>query len=282
MFKGDYMARTEDRQRRWQPLLPVLEQSFEGHRLIPEKLTTGWSILNQNKQQLCTLYYRNNKAEHCLELAVSPSQPLGIWMGEQVALWVEQEIISSGRRGKVHSHFPFPVGHWPTLGFVDEAQALHFFERVLEKRLMVGLPVAYEHAVMALPEHTVVERITKQRRGQAMLRRVLLLARGGRCELTGLAVPRLLRCSHIKAWAEASRDERFNLDNCLLLSPHVDALFDAGFLTFDPRGTALFSHRLRPADLAALGLSIEARLITMPNLTQQNFLTWHRNYRVRE
>lgn len=276
------MALTESLQQRWQPLLLVLEQSFDGHRLIPERLTTGWSIFNRQKQQLCTLYFQKNKGEHCLELAVSPCQPLGAWSGEQVAQWVEQEIVASDRRGRVHSPFPFPVGNWPTLGFVDEAQARHFLGQVLERRLMAGVRAAYEHAVTALPEHTVVERITKQRRGQAMLRRLLLRARGGHCELTGLAVPRLLRCSHIKAWAEASTDERFNLDNCLLLAPHVDAMFDAGFLTFDSQGGSLISPRLRPDDLAALGLQSNSQLRTVPSSTQQDFLRWHRIHRFRE
>lgn len=277
------MALNEGLQQRWLPLLPVLEQAFNGHRLIPERLKAGWSIVNRQGQQLCSLYYGpKKKAEHCLELAVSPSQPLGAWTGEQLAQWMEQEIVTSGRRGSVHSTFPFPVGHWPTLGFVDEAQARQFLERIRERRLMIAVGAAYEHTVTSLPEHTVVERITKQRRGQAMLRRVLLRVRGGCCELTGLAVPRLLRCSHIKAWAEASREERFNLDNCLLLAPHVDAMFDAGFLTFDARGRVLFSRQLRPADLAALGLPTEAQLKIMPNSTQLAFLMWHRLHRFRQ
>lgn len=132
------MALIEQLQQRWLPLLPVLEEAFGGRRLMPERLKAGWSIVNRQGQQLCTLYYERNKAEHCLELAVSPSQPLGEWTGEQVAKWVEREVVASGRRGRVHSPFPLPVGHWPTLGFVDEAQARHFLERVMERRLMAG------------------------------------------------------------------------------------------------------------------------------------------------
>lgn len=277
------MALIEELQQRWLPLLPVLEEAFGGRRLMPERLKAGWSIVNRQGQQLCSLYYGpQKKAEHCLELAVSPSQRLGAWTGEQLAEWMEQEIVARGRRGSVHSNFPSPVGHWPTLGFVDEAQVRQFLERIRERRLIDGVGAVYEHAVTALPEHSVVERITKQRRGQAMLRKVLLRARGGRCELTGLAVPRLLRCSHIKAWAEASREERFDLDNCLLLAPHIDAMFDAGFLTFDTRGCTLFSPRLRPADLAALGLPAEVQLRIVPHSTQQNYLSWHRVHRFRE
>lgn len=277
------MVLSEGLQQRWLPLLPVLEEAFDGRRLMPERLKSGWSIVNRQGQQLCSLYYGpKKKAEHCLELAVSPRQPLGAQTGEQLAQWMEQEIVTSGRRGSVHSTFPYPVGHWPTLGFVDEAQARQFFGRIQELRLRVGMGAVYEHAITSLPEHTVVERMTKQRRGQAMLRRVLLRARGGRCELTGLAVPRLLRCSHIKAWAEASNEERFNLDNCLLLAPHVDAMFDAGFLTFDAHGSALFSHQLRPADLTALGLPPEAQLRIPPNSPQLAFLMWHRLHRFRQ
>lgn len=50
----------------------------------------------------------------------------------------------------------------------------------------------------------------------------------GRCCVTGLDVAELLRASHIKPWARCeSDDERLDVFNGLLLSPTMDALFDA-------------------------------------------------------
>lgn len=106
------MALSEGLQQRSLPLVPALEEAFDGRRLRPERLKSGWSIVNRQGQQLCSLYYgAKKKAEHCLELAVSPSHPLGACTGEQLAQWMEQEIAASGRRGNVHSTFPYPVGH---------------------------------------------------------------------------------------------------------------------------------------------------------------------------
>ncbi|WP_449429673.1 HNH endonuclease [Rhodanobacter umsongensis] len=46
----------------------------------------------------------------------------------------------------------------------------------------------------------------------------------------------MLIASHIKPWREASNAERLSGCNGLLLSPHVDALFDEQFITFDDDG----------------------------------------------
>ncbi len=272
------MALGENVDQQFHSVLLALEDAFNGQRVEPNqgRIKHGWTIVNSEGAHLCTLYYERLKKNHYLELAVSPSQALGSTSGEKFAQQVEQEIGASGRRGKRHSPFPYPIGNWPTLGFIDEAQALEFFERVRLQRLLTQPPNAFEQAVTSLPENTVVERLSNQRRGQAMLRRLLLRERGGRCELTGLAVRRLLRCSHIKAWADASPTERFDLANCLLLAPHVDALFDAGYLTFDDEGRAMFSNQLQPADISALGLSVEKKLWREPTPEQREFFVWHR------
>ena len=54
--------------------------------------------------------------------------------------------------------------------------------------------------------------------------------------MTGLDVPELLRASHIKPWADCGTDaERLDVFNGLLLAPHLDAAFDAGFITIAGR-----------------------------------------------
>lgn len=79
--------------------------------------------------------------------------------------------------------------------------------------------------------------------------------------MTGLALPELLRASHIKPWAECSTDdERLDVFNGLLLAPHLDALFDAGWVTFDDDGMVLVSASL-PSDAAMLlGVSMTWRM----------------------
>jgi serine/threonine protein kinase len=66
-----------------------------------------------------------------------------------------------------------------------------------------------------------------------------------KCRVTGVAEPSLLRASHIKPWSKCeSNEERLDGANGLLLSPHVDLLFDKGLLTFRPTGQLEISEVL--------------------------------------
>jgi putative restriction endonuclease len=102
---------------------------------------------------------------------------------------------------------------------------------------------------------TEKEQIVKARKGQGEFRaRVFEIERG--CRVTGIDNPSLLVASHIKSWRScASSTERLDGYNGLLLAPHVDHLFDRGWLTFRDDGTPIVSPRLRSKDLQRLGLS---------------------------
>ncbi|MEN5181059.1 HNH endonuclease signature motif containing protein [Comamonas testosteroni] len=107
-----------------------------------------------------------------------------------------------------------------------------------------------------LPKSTDAERLVVQRVGQHLFRGALLDYWRGRCCVTGLAVPALLRASHIKPWAKcASDDERLDVFNGLLLAPHIDALFDGGWISFSDRGSVLVSKELSSAARVQLGVA---------------------------
>ena len=109
-----------------------------------------------------------------------------------------------------------------------------------------------------LPKSTDAERLVVQRVGQHLFRSALLDYWRGRCCVTGLAVPSLLRASHIKPWAKcASDDERLDVFNGLLLAPHIDALFDGGWVSFSDRGRVLVSKDLSSTARAQLGFASE-------------------------
>ena len=92
-----------------------------------------------------------------------------------------------------------------------------------------------------------------QRVGQGLFRAALLDYWGGRCPLTGIADPALLRASHIVPWA-ACRDDAQRLDahNGLLLSALWDAAFDAGLVSFTGEGAVLVGPALSPDARAVL------------------------------
>ena len=94
--------------------------------------------------------------------------------------------------------------------------------------------------------------------------------------MTGLDEPRLLRASHIKRWAKCESDtERLDVFNGLLLAPHLDALFDAGWITFDEQGGICVSKALKAEHAVILGVSGKERLWTC-NQKHQVYLEWHR------
>ena len=81
-----------------------------------------------------------------------------------------------------------------------------------------------------------------QRIGQDIFRKALLAYWNGRCPLTGIADPELLRASHIKPWSACETDaERLDVHNGLLLSALWDAAFDKGLVTFADDGTPILS-----------------------------------------
>lgn len=129
-----------------------------------------------------------------------------------------------------------------------------------------------------LPRTTEAERLVVQRVGQALFREGLLEYSQGRCAVTGLAIPELLRASHIKPWAACETDaERLDVFNGLLLAPHLDALFDLGFITVAEDHTVLVSESLDAGARAALG--VDRRLgITGLTAKHEQYLGFHRTH----
>jgi hypothetical protein len=115
--------------------------------------------------------------------------------------------------------------------------------------LGVSLPDAplqeFQRRVADLPRTTEVERLVVQRIGQDVFRDSLMDYWQGRCPLTGISDPALLRASHIIPWADCESDaERLNVHNGLLLSALWDAAFDRVLVTFDDEGKPKFSPTL--------------------------------------
>lgn len=139
----------------------------------------------------------------------------------------------------------------------DSLTALHAtLDRVY--RLAASLPDApldrFRSKIAKMPRTTEAERLVVQRVGQDVFRDALLDYWDGRCAATGLAVPELLRASHIKPWADCETDdERLDVFNGFLFAPNLDAAFDRGFITVDDEGAILLSPCLTVEALNLLG-----------------------------
>ena len=135
----------------------------------------------------------------------------------------------------------------------------------LEKRFEVAVQTA---------SSTEREATVRQRIGQNLFREGLMALWGGRCAITKLAVPELLRASHAKAWADATDAERLDVFNGLLLAAHLDAAFDAGLICVSAEGQVACSPRLPDQAKALLGLDAVLTVPLMP--AHEPYLAWHR------
>ena len=174
---------------------------------------------------------------------------------------------------------PLPAGAVAARSVVD-IPALHRLVRrafQLSRALPDELLHAFAEKTAAMPRSTEAERLVIQRVGQDVFRDGLLDYWDGRCAVTGLAVPELLRASHIKPWSKCETDaERLDVFNGLLLAPHLDAAFDGGFITVADDGEVIVSPRLAPPDRNHLGLALPLRVARLAE-GHRPYLAWHRN-----
>lgn len=138
----------------------------------------------------------------------------------------------------------------------------------------------FANATAKMPMTTEVERLAVQRVGQQMFRDALLAFWQGRCCITGLAVPALLRASHIRPWASCDSDEqRLDLFNGLLLAAHWDAAFDSGLVTFDEEGYLTPSNQLPAEAWHILRGATEFAKVQVALMPQhKTFMQWHREH----
>jgi putative restriction endonuclease len=123
---------------------------------------------------------------------------------------------------------------------------------------------------------TEVERQVRARIGQAGFRRDVMERWGGRCPLTDIGDPDLLRASHIVPWRRCDPEsDRTNPDNGLLLSALWDAAFDRGLVTFSDAGDAVPSPFISSVAMAALRAAGGNRIVGLSPANRDR-LEWHR------
>jgi len=125
-----------------------------------------------------------------------------------------------------------------------------------------------------LPGATFREQLVRARRGQGVFRANVLL-REDACRVTRVSEPRHLKASHIKPWRDASDAERLDGANGLLLSPHIDHLFDEGYITFSSNQDLVIVPEVRNKLLDAWGIDAGVRVGEFTR-DQNAYLDYHR------
>lgn len=123
---------------------------------------------------------------------------------------------------------------------------------------------------------TEKEAILKIRVGQGYFREALLERWKG-CAVTQCKEPSLLLASHIKPWSKCTtRAERLSPANGLLLTPHLDKLFDRGLITFNDSFKIVISSKLTLNSQSSLNVHPGLQLRERSFHDMKPYLEWHR------
>ena len=118
------------------------------------------------------------------------------------------------------------------------------------------------------------EQLVMSRRGQGVFRHNVEQIEKS-CRVTGLRDLQHLRASHIKPWKDSDDREKVDGHNGLMLSPHVDHLFDRGWILFEDNGMLVPSPKLDVLVLESWRIEPDRR--PNPFSPQQiEYLVYHR------
>lgn len=92
-------------------------------------------------------------------------------------------------------------------------------------------------------QETFSNQVVKARKGQGVFKRNVWRVEK-QCRITSIGIISHLRASHIKPWRDSNNREKLDGYNGLMLAPHIDHLFDRGFISFKDNGELLISELL--------------------------------------
>ena len=117
-------------------------------------------------------------------------------------------------------------------------------------------------------------RLLRSRRGQGVFKRNVMLHEKG-CRVTNVTDIRHLRASHIRPWSLSDDQQKLSGSNGLLLSPHIDHLFDKGWISFGDKEEILVSNNLTSGLPSAWGIDLDHKVGKFTD-NQSEFLEFHR------
>jgi len=175
------------------------------------------------------------------------------------------------------------LGQFPKLDSEQTLAVRSFFGLINppmtdEDMIFEDLDSAHERALLLRTMDGPLEKqqLINARRGQGLFRSNLEQIEN-HCRVTGLRSMRHLRASHIKPWRESEDLEKIDGHNGLLLSPHVDHLFDRGWIKFSDEGALIPSPKLEPEVLTSW--RIEPPIDPAPFVDRQvDYLEYHREF----
>ena len=100
---------------------------------------------------------------------------------------------------------------------------------------------------------------------------------GNRCSVTRSETLDAIRASHIKPWQVSDDNERLDAYNGLPLVASLDALFDAGLISFESSGALIVSSKLSESEREIFGVNASSSLTKTPPQKTKRYLEYHRD-----
>ncbi|PHV16310.1 HNH endonuclease [Janthinobacterium sp. BJB303] len=149
--------------------------------------------------------------------------------------------------------------------------------RVVEEELE-GLGDQEEDAIRGRIQTgpTSTRQLIDARRGHGIFK-TNVLRNEKQCRVTGISDISHLRASHIKPWVKSDDKEKLHGANGLMLAPHIDHLFDRGYLSFGDDGELLVSPKLKSEIMSTWGIPMKKNVGKFKP-SQAMFLAYHRRY----
>jgi hypothetical protein len=124
------------------------------------------------------------------------------------------------------------------------------------------------------PNETERKGLVTSRVGQGYYRQKIIERWEGKCPVSGMSIIPILIASHIVPWSQSNDEEKLDVNNGILLSPNVDALFDKCLISFKNDGSILISGKISIQDRVALGLNHTIKIPVSERMTP--YLERHR------
>lgn len=186
------------------------------------------------------------------------------YLGEYSLARIDSVEAASTSAGKLRKAFVFVLKRVPSDESIAQDQA-------------IGSRVSQFLSFDATVRSATLEVRTKQR----LFRDNLIGVEKG-CRVTGVEDLRFLTASHIKPWSACETGlERVDGNNGLLLAPHIDHLFDNGWISFENSGKVIVSPELPITVVEALLKGHAPMRPRAFNLQQRAYLRYHRQFVLR-
>jgi HNH endonuclease len=242
----------------------------------------AWSLDGVQKahsNSYSKLLARWHKEQHWFVSWICPADH---YLGLAAPLELDATAITGRRR---------LVGMYGAYQEIGRAQALRIIDCVPaseNQRVLTNLKNAISHSDSDVA--TDIEELIVRTKTRPTTRRALIDARLGQgkfrqqledqwseaCAVTGCSVRELLRASHIKPWKSSSDKERLDSKNGILLTVHLDALFDSGLITFDETGAIISSSKL--TDNGNPRLDLSGTIVAPLSDQTKTYLRHHQEY----